>query len=104
MAFSSADVVVYGARLGQVVDELAKQTVDWITAVDERCANLSERPWVGRIDVQPHDKQTPSSSSSDTTEDRPPIRTSLRDRDQGNTEPLPLPPDPEPSGARPVRR
>lgn len=105
VAFSSADVVVYGARLGQVVDELAKQTVDWITVVDERYANLSERPWVGRIDVQPYGKQNPPSSpSSETPEDRPPIRTSLRDRDQGNTEPLPLPPDPTPSGSRPVRR
>lgn len=106
LGFSSADVMIYGARLAPIVDELVKHTVDWIAKVDERYANLSERPWVGRIDIQPYGKQNPPSSSSpsDASEERGPVRTSLHERDAGNTEPLPLPPDPSPTSARPARR
>ncbi|HET7537458.1 MAG TPA: hypothetical protein VFJ90_13445, partial [Candidatus Didemnitutus sp.] len=88
IGFSSADVMIYGARLGQILEKLVAQRLDWVAIVDERYAGLSERAWVGRIDFHPYGKQTPPPApSSDTTEDRGPIRTSLRDRDQGNTEP-----------------
>jgi hypothetical protein len=101
LGFSSADVMVYGARLLPVVEHVVKHGADWIACVSERYANVNERPWVGRIDIQPYGKPTPSSSSA-PAEDRGPVRTSLRDLNEGNTEPLPLPPDPAPS--RPTAR
>ncbi len=62
IGFSSADVMIFGARLGPVLDYLVAHRLDWVAAVDERYKNLSERPWVGRIDIQPYGKLPPASS------------------------------------------
>ena len=51
LAFSTADVVVSGARLAGLVTLLAEHKLEWVAAVDARYANADERAWVGEIAV-----------------------------------------------------
>ena len=51
LAFSTADVVVSGARLAGLVALLNEHKLEWVAAVDARYANAEERAWVGAIAV-----------------------------------------------------
>jgi hypothetical protein len=57
LAFSTADVVLFGARLDGLVALLNSHTLEWVAALDARYLNADARPWVGRIVVTRLDKQ-----------------------------------------------
>ena len=61
LAFSTADVVVSGARLAGLVTLLAAHTLEWVAVVDARYANAEDRAWVGAITVG-HFGKSPSAA------------------------------------------
>jgi hypothetical protein len=54
--FSTADVVLFGARLAGLLPLLGSHTLEWVAALDARYLNADSRPWVGRIVVTRLDK------------------------------------------------
>lgn len=57
LAFSTADVVIVGARLGKLVDAIQAHKLAWIAAVDARYAGLLTcGPWVANIVIARLDK------------------------------------------------
>lgn len=54
--FSTADVVLFGARLAGILALLNSHTLEWVAALDARYLNADSRPWVGRIVVTRLDK------------------------------------------------
>ena len=52
LAFSTADVVIVGARLGKLVELLGGHDLAAVSALDARYAGTFDRePWVGKISV-----------------------------------------------------
>lgn len=63
LAFSTADVVIVGARLGKLADLASEQNLIWAAALEGRYANLLvKQPWIGSIAIARIDKSgdTPS--------------------------------------------
>lgn len=57
LAFSTADVVLVGARLGKLVELLQEHDLDSVSVVDARYANLlAKSPWVASIAIARLDK------------------------------------------------
>lgn len=57
LAFSTADVVLVGARLAKLVDLIHEHDLDWVAVVDARHAGLLARaPWVATIAIARLDK------------------------------------------------
>jgi len=57
LAFSTADVVMVGARLGKLVELINEHDLGSVSAVDARYANLLVRaPWVASIAIARLDK------------------------------------------------
>lgn len=57
LAFSTADVVIVGARLGKLVELLGGHDLAAVSALDARYAGtLSREPWVATITVSKLDK------------------------------------------------
>jgi hypothetical protein len=58
LAFSTADVVLVGARLGKLVDLVNEHDLDWVAALDARDSPLaSKAPWIASITIARIDKQ-----------------------------------------------
>jgi len=59
LAFSTADVVLVGARLGKLVELINEHDLGSVSAVDARYANLLVRaPWVASIAIARLDKSS----------------------------------------------
>lgn len=57
LAFSTADVVLVGARLGKLVELINEHDLGSVSVVDARHAGLLARaPWVASIAIAPLDK------------------------------------------------
>ncbi len=57
IGFSTADVVVTGARLGKLVEALREHSLEWVAALDPRyAATLGRNPWVASITIAWIDK------------------------------------------------
>lgn len=57
LAFSTADVVLVGARLGKLVDLVNEHDLEWVAVVDARHAGLLARAlWVASIAINRLDK------------------------------------------------
>ena len=57
IGFSTADVVVTGARLGKLVEALREHSLEWVAALDARYAGaLGRGPWVAAIAIARIDK------------------------------------------------
>lgn len=58
LGFPTADVVLFGARLGPLVEKLHLQSLTAVMTLDARYAHaLGQNPWVARIVVSRIDKQ-----------------------------------------------
>jgi hypothetical protein len=57
LAFSTADVVLVGARLGKLVDLVNEHDLDWVAVLDARYSNLvAKSPWIASITIARLDK------------------------------------------------
>lgn len=57
LAFSTADVVLVGARFGKLVELVHEHDLEWVAVVDARHAGLLARaPWVASIAINRLDK------------------------------------------------
>ena len=57
LAFSTADVVIVGARLGKLVELVNEHALDSVSVVDARYASLlAKSPWVASIAIARLDK------------------------------------------------
>jgi hypothetical protein len=63
LAFSTADVVLVGARLGKLVDLVNEHDLDWVAALDARYSPLAGKaPWIASITIARIDKQDGASA------------------------------------------
>jgi hypothetical protein len=59
LAFSTADVVIVGARLGKLVELLNEHDLGSVSVVDARyAATLGKQPWVASIVIARLDKSS----------------------------------------------
>jgi hypothetical protein len=57
LAFPTADVVVFGARLGKLVEAVNERSLAAVLPLDARYADtLARQPWVGRVTISRIDK------------------------------------------------
>lgn len=57
LAFPTADVVILGARLGELAELIQRHRLESVSALDQRYAEtLGKRPWVAKIEVRPPGK------------------------------------------------
>ncbi len=57
VGFSTADVVVTGARLGRLAEALRDHSLEWVAALDPRyAATFGRNPWVAAITIARMDK------------------------------------------------
>gem|GEM_PF-3780100 len=62
LAFSTADIVLLGARLAALLPLLNSHTLEWVATIDSRYAQANAAPWIGKIDVGHFEKTQPPPS------------------------------------------
>lgn len=64
IGFSTADVIVTGARLGKLVEALREHSLEWVAALDPRYAGtIGKQPWVAAITIARIDKSVISTAT-----------------------------------------
>ena len=59
LGFSTADVVLFGARLAGLIPLLNEHRLEWVAQVDDRYLNANSLAWVGRIAIGRLDQAQP---------------------------------------------